>query len=110
MWLLVRRAVYVNYYLSEQNSFSPTLTDVGSVSMCGPMFGGVKDAPYGSATEGKTKGGIFSTSFRSSQAPTGKDGATSPEFETPTGSAGNSGTSTLRTVPQNPSLILVVRM
>ena len=33
------------YYLSEQNSFSPTSTDVGSVLMCGPVFGGIKDAP-----------------------------------------------------------------
>ena len=33
------------------------------------------------------------------KAPTGEDGATSSEFETPTGSAGNSGTSTPRTVP-----------
>ena len=33
------------------------------------------------------------------KAPTGEEGATSPEFETPTGSAGNSGTSTPRTVP-----------
>ena len=33
------------------------------------------------------------------KAPTGEDGATSPEFETSTGSAGNSGASTPRTVP-----------
>ena len=33
------------------------------------------------------------------KAPTGEDGAKSPEFETPMGSAGNSGTSTPRTVP-----------
>ena len=31
--------------------------------------------------------------------PTGEEGTASPEFETPTGSAGNSGTSTPRTVP-----------
>ena len=33
------------------------------------------------------------------KAPSGEEGTTSPEFETPTGSAGNSGTSTPRTVP-----------
>ena len=33
------------------------------------------------------------------KAPTGEEGTTSPEFETPLGSAGNTGTSTPRTVP-----------
>ena len=43
------------------------------------------------------------------KAPTGEDGTTSLEFETPTGSAGNSGTSTPRTVPLQQYNELVTR-
>ena len=44
-----------------------------------------------------------------SKAPTGEDGTTSPKFETPTGSASNSGTSTPRTVPLTQYNELVTR-
>ena len=43
------------------------------------------------------------------KAPTGEEGATSPEFETPTGSAGNSGTLTPITVPLSQYNELVTR-
>ena len=43
------------------------------------------------------------------KAATGEDGTTFPEFETPTGSAGNSGTSTPRTVPLTQYNELVTR-
>ena len=68
--------------------------------MCGPVFGGVKDAPKAPPPKGKPKVEPSPPPSAPPKAPTGEDGTTSPEFETPiVGSAGNSGTSTPRTVP-----------